>query len=84
VGCPVALRFLGEALDLAFVYVAYPFPARLGRWAHPRVVGSTTVSQGLDVCAIQFGPCAYLIGSADGPVAGDDDADIVGHTFKQL
>lgn len=34
-GRPVALASLGEALELPFVHVAHPLPARLGRWADP-------------------------------------------------
>ena len=60
-----------------------PFPARLGRWADPRVVGSTAVTQGMHVRAVQFDPCAYLISSADGPVTGDDDIDVVRHALEQ-
>ena len=48
-------------------------PIERGRWADPRVVRSTGVTQGLHVRTILVDPCAYLISSADGPVAGDED-----------
>ena len=41
------------------------------------------VTQGLHVRAIQFDPCAYLISSADGPVTGDEDIDVVRHVLEQ-
>ena len=41
------------------------------------------VTQGLHVRAIQVDPCAYLISSADRPVAGDEDFDVVGHALEQ-
>jgi hypothetical protein len=57
-GRPVALASLGEALELPCVHVAHPFPAMLGRWADPRVVGNTAVTQGIHVRAVLFDPCA--------------------------
>jgi hypothetical protein len=65
------------------VYVPYPFPAGLDRWADPRVVGSMAVTQGMYVRAVLVDPCAYLISSADGPVTGDDDIDVVRHALEQ-
>ena len=65
------------------MYVAHPFPAGLGRWADPRVVGTTAVTQGFHVRAVQVDPCAYLIGPADGPVARDDDIGVVRHALEQ-
>ena len=41
------------------------------------------VTQGLHVRAIQFDPCSYLISSADGPVTGDEDIDVVRHALEQ-
>ncbi len=41
------------------------------------------VTQGLHVRAILFDPCAYLISSADGPVAGDEDINVVRHALEQ-
>ena len=40
------------------------------------------VTQGVHVRAIQFDPCAYLISSADGPVTGDEDIDVVRHALE--
>jgi hypothetical protein len=41
------------------------------------------VTQGMHVRSILFDPCAYLISSADGPVAGDKDINIVRHALEQ-
>ena len=41
------------------------------------------VTQGVHVRAILFDPCVYLISSADGPVAGDDDIDVARHALEQ-
>src|SRR3712207_4309883 len=70
-------------MELPRVHVAYPFPARLSRWADPRVVGNSAVTQGAHVRAVQFDPCAYLISSAGGPVTGDEDIDVVRHALEQ-
>ncbi len=83
-GRPVALASPGEALGSPCVYVAHPFPAGLGRWADPRVVGSMAVTQSVYRRAALFDPWAYLIGSADGPVTGDHDIDVVRHVLEQL
>ena len=45
------------------------------RRAEPRVAGNLGVTQGVHVRAVLVDPCVYLIGSADGPVAGDEDID---------
>ena len=37
----------------------------------------------MHVHAVLFDPCAYLIDSADGPVARDEDIDIVRHVLEQ-
>src|SRR5437016_5271228 len=65
------------------MYAGQPILAERGRWADPRVVGNIAVTQGLHVGAILFDPCAYLISSADGPVTGDEDIDVVRHALKQ-
>src|SRR5215204_2636690 len=41
------------------------------------------VTQGMYVRPILFDPCAYLISSTDGPVAGDDDIDVTRHALEQ-
>jgi len=41
------------------------------------------VTQGTHVRAILFDACAYLISSADGPVAGDEDINVVRHALEQ-
>src|SRR5262245_27883515 len=58
-------------------------PIVRGRWADPRVVGNTGVTQGMHVCAILFDPCVYLISPADGPVAGDEDIDVTRYALEQ-
>ena len=58
-------------------------PIERGRWADPRVVRSTGVPQGLHVRAVLVDPCAYLVSSADGPVAGDEDIDVARHALNQ-
>jgi hypothetical protein len=37
----------------------------------------------MHVRSILFDPCAYLISSADGPVTGDEDINIVRHALQQ-
>ena len=37
----------------------------------------------MHVRAIQFDPCAYLVSSADGPVTGDEDIDLIRHALEQ-
>ena len=51
-------------------------PIERGRWADPRVAGNTGVTQGVRVRPILVDPCVYLVSSADGPVAGDEDIDV--------
>ena len=41
------------------------------------------VTQGLHVGPILVDPCLYLISSADGPVAGDEDLDVARHALEQ-
>jgi hypothetical protein len=38
---------------------------------------------GMHVRAILFDPCVYLISSADGPVTGDEDINVVRHVLEQ-
>ena len=68
---------------MPFIYGGQPFLAERGRWTDARVIGSMAVTQGMYVGAIQFDPRAYLISSADGPVAGDDDINVVRHALEQ-
>src|SRR4029453_13255507 len=82
-GRPVALASLGEALELPCVHVAHPFPAMLGRWADPRVVGNTAVTQGIHVRAVLFDPCAQLISSAGGPGTRKEKTDVLRHALEQ-
>ena len=46
-------------------------------------LGTSAVTQGLHVRPILVDPCAYLISSADGPVAGDEDIDVARHALEQ-
>jgi hypothetical protein len=55
----------GEALGLSVVYIAYPLPAGLSRWADPRVMGNIALAQGEHVRPVPLDPCVYLISSAD-------------------
>ena len=75
-GRPVALASSGEALELPCVHAGQPILAVRGRWADPRVAGNMGVTQGVHVRPILVDPCVYLISSADGPVAGDEDIDV--------
>jgi hypothetical protein len=68
---------------LPFVHAGQPIFAVRGRWADPRVAGDTGVTQGVHVRAILVDPCVCLISSADGPVAGDDDIDVVRRALEQ-
>src|SRR4051812_25777569 len=72
----------GELLSLPFVHSGRPILA-VRRWPEPRVAGGIAVPQGMQVGAILVDPWAYLIGSADGPVARDDDVDVVRHVLEQ-
>jgi len=49
----------------------------------PAVAANTDVAQGVHVCATLVDPCAYLIGSADRPVAGDEDIDVARRALKR-
>jgi hypothetical protein len=82
-GRPVALASSGEALELPCVHAGHPVPAVLGRWADPRVAGNMGVTQGVHVRPILVDPSVYLINSADGPVAGDEDIDVVRRALEQ-
>ncbi len=44
--------------------------------------GVRAVPQGVHVRAIQGDPFADLISSADGPVTGDDNVDLIGHVLE--
>jgi hypothetical protein len=82
-GRSVAFASSGEELELPCVHAAHPVPAGHGRRADPRVAGNTGVTQSVHVRPILVDPCAYLISSADGPVAGDEDIDIARHALEQ-
>src|SRR4051794_28623227 len=81
-GRPVALSSSGELLSLPFVHAGQPILA-VRRWAEPRVAGSIVVMQGMQIRPILIDPLAYVIGSADGSVARDDDANVVRHVLEQ-
>ncbi len=68
---------------MPLVHAGQPILAERGQWADARVIGSVAVTQGMHVRAIQIDPCAYLISSADGPVAGDDNLNVVRHALEQ-
>jgi hypothetical protein len=68
---------------LPFVHAGQPILAVRGRWADPRVAENIGVTQGAHVRPILIDPCVYLISSADGPVAGDDDIDVARHALDQ-
>jgi len=70
-------------LELPFVHARQPILAVRGRWADPRVAGNMGVTQGVHVRPILADPCVYLISSADGPVAGDEDIDVARHALEQ-
>ena len=82
-GRPVTLSSSGEVLELPCVHAGQPILAVRGRWADPRVAGNTGVTQGMHVGAILVDPCVYLISSAGGPVAGDEDIDVARHALEQ-
>jgi hypothetical protein len=56
--CVAAFVSFGEALGLPVVHIAYPLPARLSRWADPRVTDNLIVTQGLHVRPVLVDPCA--------------------------
>ncbi len=64
------------------MHAGLPILAVRGRWADPRVAGSTGVTQSLHVPVILLDPCAYLINSADGPVTRDEDIDVAHHALE--
>jgi len=68
---------------LPCVHVAHPFPAGLGRRTNPRVAGILAVTQGVHVRPILVDPCVHLVGSADGPVARDNDIDVARHALEE-
>jgi hypothetical protein len=82
-GRRVVLASSGEAPELPFMHAGHPLPAVLGQWADPLVAGSGGVTQGIHVRAILVDPCAHLISSADGPVAGDEDIDVARRALEQ-
>jgi len=53
------------------------------RWAESRVAGNADVTQSMHVRPILVDPGVYLISSADGPVAGDEDIDAVRRALEQ-
>src|SRR5512132_2872359 len=65
------------------MHAGQPILAERGRWADPRVAGDTGVTQGMHVRAILVDPFVYLISSAAGPVAGDEDIDVVRRALEQ-
>ena len=79
--CPVGISirasrgvlFFGRVAVVAVHARRQPILAESDRWADPRVAGNSGVTQGLHIRPILIDPCVYLIGSADGPVAGDED-----------
>ena len=68
---------------MPFIHAGQPIFAERGRWADARVIGSMAVTQGMHVRAILFDPGVYLISSADGPVTGDEDSNVVRHVLEQ-
>ena len=65
------------------MHAGQPILAERGRWADPGVAGNTGVTQGVHVRAILVDQCAYLIGSADGPLAGDEDINVARRALEQ-
>ena len=65
------------------MHAGQPILAERGRWADPRVARNTGVTQGVHVRPILVDPRADLISSADGPVAGDEDIDVVRRVLQQ-
>ena len=68
---------------MPFVHAGQPPLAERGRWADARVAGNTGLTQGMHVRAVLVDPGADLISSADGPVAGDEDIDVVRRALEQ-
>ena len=65
------------------MHARQPVLAERGRWVDPRVAGNTGVTQGMHVRAILVDPRVYLISSADGPVAGDEDIGVACRALEQ-
>ena len=65
------------------MHAGHPVPAVFGRWADPRVAENMGVTQGVHVRPVLVDPCVYLVSSADGAVAGDDDIDVARHALEQ-
>ncbi len=65
------------------MHVGHPFPPGLAAEPIRGSLSTSAVTQGVHVRPILVDPCAYLIGSADGPVARDDDIDIARHALEQ-
>src|SRR5688500_7497412 len=82
-GCPFALRLVAEPLSLPLIHARQPIPAERSRRTDARIIGNPAVAQGPHVRAILVDPGAYLISSADGPVTGDEDIDVVRHGLEQ-
>jgi AcrR family transcriptional regulator len=78
----VGLAGGGQALELPCVHARQEILA-VRRWAEPRVVGNSGVAQGVHVRPILVDPCACLISSAGGPVAGDEDIDVIRRALEQ-
>jgi hypothetical protein len=72
---------LGEALELPCVHARQPILAVPGRKA--RVGYNIGVTHRVHVRPILVDPCEYLISSAGGPVAGDEDIDIARDALEQ-
>ena len=81
-GRPPRAPFLrrGAGVDVHERQGGSPSRGRMGR-AEGRE--NMCVTQGEQVGAILGDPCKYLTGSADGPVAGDDDIDIGRRALEQ-
>ena len=64
------------------MHAGQPIPA-VRRWAEPWIIDNIGVTQGVQVRPILVDPGMYLVSSADGPVTGDEDINVVRHTLKQ-
>jgi hypothetical protein len=62
-----------------FLSAANPIASRAFR----RARSFARATQGLDVRPILVDRCAYLLGPADRPVAGDEDIDVARHALEQ-
>jgi DNA-binding MarR family transcriptional regulator len=81
-GRPVALTSSGEVLSLSFMHAGQKILA-VRRWIEPGVADILGVTHGVHVRPILVDPGVYLMSSADGPVAGDEDIDVAGHALEQ-